>query len=129
MTDAETPLADSRALFLQQAQEHIQIINARRNSRGQITAIAHHNTATEMALLSRDASITAARLVHKGVIDVEGNESWESLKIHTILLVRYLGKGTKGLQNLRKEIKAEICSVMIAAPVQWPSHSHTIKER
>jgi hypothetical protein len=48
----------------------------------------HQNATAEMALLYRDIIIKAARSVGKGIIDVEGNESWERLKIHTVPLVR-----------------------------------------
>jgi hypothetical protein len=41
-----------------------------------------------MSLQYRVIIITAARTVHKGVVDVEENESWERLKIHALPLVR-----------------------------------------
>jgi len=67
------------------------MMDSRRNPKCTITAIAHQNAKAEMALLYRDLMIKAARSVDKGIIDVEGNEYWERLKIHTILLVRYMG--------------------------------------
>jgi hypothetical protein len=104
-------------------------MNARRNARGTITATTHQNATAEMALLYRDIIIKAARSVDKGIIDVEGNESWERLKIHTVPLVRYMGKGTKGLQKMREEIQAENEGVRIPPQVSWLSNPRTIKER
>jgi hypothetical protein len=127
--DQEIASAVNRALFQQQAPAHVQIMNARMNRRGTLTAITHQNATAEMALLYRDIIIKAARSVNKGIIDVEGNESWGRLKIHTILLERYMGKGTDGLQKMREEIQAENQGVTISAQVRWLSNPRTIKER
>jgi len=75
--DEEIASAVNRALFEQQAPAHVRIMNVRRNPKGTITAITHQNATAEMALLYRDIMIKAARSVDKGIIDVEGNESWE----------------------------------------------------
>jgi len=75
-------------------------MNTKRNAKGAMTTIMHPNATAEMALHYRDIIITAARTVHKGVVDVEENESWESLKIHAVPLVRYMGKGTEVLQKM-----------------------------
>jgi len=60
--------------------------------------------------------------VDKGIIDMEGNKSWETLKIHTVTLVRYMGKGTEGLLKMREEIPAENEGVANPAPVRWLSN-------
>jgi hypothetical protein len=75
-------------------------MNAKRNAQGAITAITHPNATPEIALLYGDIIITSARTVNKGVVDVEQNESLERLKIHTVPLIRYMGKGMKGLQKM-----------------------------
>jgi hypothetical protein len=67
---------------------HVPIINVRMNAKGTITAITHQNITAEMALLYGDNIFKIARTVDKGIINVEGNKSGESLKIHTVLLVR-----------------------------------------
>jgi len=127
--DEEIASAVNRALFKQQAPAHVWIMNARRNAKGTTTAIMHQNATAEMALLYRDIIIKAARSVEKVIIDVEGNESWERLKIHTILLLRYIGKGTEGLQKMRQEIQAENEGVAIPAQVRWLSNPRIIRER
>jgi len=127
--DEEIASAVNRALFQQQAPAHVRIMNARRNAKGTITAITHQNATAQMALLYRDIIIKAARFVDKGIIDVEGNESWERLKIHTIPLVRYMGNGTEGLQKMREEIQAENEGVAIPAQVRWLSNPRIIMER
>jgi len=73
--------------------------------------------------------MTAARTVGKGVVDVEENESWERLKIHTVPLVRYIGKGTEGLQNMREEFKAENEGIVIPTHVRWLMNPRTIRDR
>jgi hypothetical protein len=95
--DEGIALAVNRALFQQEAPAHVRIMNARRNGRGSIPTITHQNATAEMALLYRDITIKAARSVDKGIINVEGNESWERPKFHTVPLVRYMGKGTEAL--------------------------------
>jgi len=127
--DEEIASAVNRALFQQQAPVHVRIMNARRNARGTITAITHQNATADMALLYRDIIMKAARSVDKVIIDVEGNESWERLKIHTVPLMRYMGKGTEGLQKMKEEIQAENKGVTIPAQVRWLSNPRTIEER
>jgi hypothetical protein len=114
--DQEIASAINRVLFHQQAPAHIRIMNARRNAKGAITAITHQNATAEMAMQYRDVFITAARTVDRGVVDVEGNETWERLKIHAVPLVRYMGKGAEGLQKMREEFEAE--NEGIAIPTQ-----------
>jgi len=98
--DQEISSAINRALFHQQAPAHIRIMNARRNAKATITAIAHQNTMAEMAVRYRDIIITAARTVDTGVVDDEDNESRDRLKINAVPLMQYMGKGTEGLQKM-----------------------------
>jgi len=88
------------------------------NGNGTITAITHQNATAEIALLYQDIIIKADRLVDKGIIDVEGNESWERLKIHTVPLLRYMCDGIKGLQKIMAEIRAENKEVAIPAQLR-----------
>jgi len=98
--DQEIASGINRALCHQEAPAHIRIMNARRNAKGAITAITLQNATAEIAMQYRDIIITAARTVDKGVVDVEENESWERLEIHAVPLLRYIGKGTEGLQKM-----------------------------
>jgi hypothetical protein len=127
--DQEIASAINRALFHQKAPAHIRIMNAKNNARGTITAITHQNATAAMALIYRDVIITAARTVDNGVIDVEENESWERFKIHTVPLVRYMGKATEGLQKMRDEIHAENEGVTVPVQVRWLASPHSIEER
>jgi hypothetical protein len=113
--DQEIASAINRVLFHQQAPAHIRIMNARRNAMGAITVITHQNATGEMPLQYRDIILKAARTVDKGVIDVEENETWERLNIHAVSLVRYMGKGTEGLQKMREEFEAENEGLVIPA--------------
>jgi DNA polymerase III delta prime subunit len=93
-------------------------MNARMNAKGRMTTITHQNATAEMALLYRDIIIKAARSVDREIIVMEGKESWDILKIHTVLLVRYMGKGTEGLHKMREEILAENEGVAILDQVR-----------
>jgi hypothetical protein len=119
MIDEEIASAVNRALFQQQAPAHVRIMNGRCNANATITAITQQTATAEMALLYRDIMFKAARSGDKGIIEVEGNEFWKRPKIHTVLLVRYMGKGTEGLQKMRGEIQAENEGVVIPAQVRW----------
>jgi len=127
--DQQIASAINRALFHQKPPAHITIMNAKRNAKGAITAITHPNATAEMALQYRDIIITAARTVDNGVVDVEENESWERPKIHAVPLVRYMGKGTDGLQKMREELEAENEGIVISTQVRWLANPRTIRER
>jgi hypothetical protein len=101
--DQEIVSAINSALFHQKALAHIRIMNTKRNAKGTITVIAHPNTSADIAMQFPKIIITAARTVHRGVLDVEENETCERLKLHVVPLVRYMGKGTDGLQEMRGE--------------------------
>ena len=62
-------------------------------------------------------------------MDVEENETWERIKIHTVPLVRYMGKGTEGLHKMREEFEAENEGVMIPTQVRWLVNPRTTRER
>jgi len=127
--DQEIASPISRALFHQQAPAHIGIMNARRNVKGAITAITHQNATAEVAMRYREVIITAAKTVDRAVVDVEENETWERLKIHALPLVRYMGKGTEGLQRMREEFEAENEGIAIPTQVRWLANPSTIRER
>jgi hypothetical protein len=52
------------------------------NIRGSITALARENVSADMLITFREIIITVARKVDKDIIDVEKNETWESVKMH-----------------------------------------------
>jgi hypothetical protein len=125
----EIASAINRAFFEQTAPVYIRIMNARRNAKGSIRAITHQNATAVMAMQYRDIMITAARTVDRGVVDVEENEPRERLKIHTVPLVRYVGKSTEGLQKMHEQFEAEKEGVAIPTQVRWLSNPCTIRER
>jgi len=127
--DQEIASAIKRSLFHQMPPAHVRIMNAKIHPKGTITAITLRNATAAMALVYRDLIITAARTVDKGVINVEGNISWERRKIHTVPLVRYMGNGMEGLQMMRDEIHDENNGVMIPVQVRWLANPHSIRER
>jgi len=92
-------------------------MNARRNAKGAITAIMNQNATAEMAMRYRNMIITATRTLDKGVLDVEKTETWGRQKIHAVPLVRYMGRGTEGLQKMGEEFEAENESIAIPTQV------------
>ena len=104
-------------------------MNAKRYSNGAFVAITHHNPTAAMALDYCEVIINAARTVNKGVNKVEENQSWERQKVHAVPLLRYMGKGTEGLQMMQDEIHAENQSVVIPVPVRWLANPHSIREK
>jgi len=104
-------------------------MNTKTNAKGAITAITHANATSELGLQYSDPIIPAARTVDKGVVDVKENESWEWLKIHTVLLIRYMGNGTEGPQMMRDEFEAENKGIVIPTQVRWLANARAIMER
>jgi len=127
--EQEMASAITRALLHPKAPAHIRFMNAKRNAKGAIAAITHPNATAEMALQYCDIIITAARTVDNGVVDVEENESWERLKIHPVPLIRYMGKGTEGLQKMREAFAAENDGIVIPTQVRRLGNPRTIRER
>jgi len=126
--DQEIASAINRALFHQQAPAHIRIMNARRNAKGAITSITRQNATVAVALRYRDIIITPMRTVDKAVVDVEENKSWETFTIYAVPLIRYMGKGTEGLQKLPEEFDAKNEAVRIPTQMQWLANPRAIRE-
>jgi hypothetical protein len=80
----------------------------------------------EMALRYHDNISTAARTVDRGVVYVESNECWERIKIHAVSLVRYMAKGTEGLQTMSGEFEMENGGIAIPTQVQWLANRRAI---
>jgi hypothetical protein len=127
--DEDIASAINRVLSQQQDPAYSQIMNAQRNAKGATTAVRQQNATAEMALLYHDVNIRAARSVDQGIIDMEGNEPWERLKMHTVPLVRYMGRGTEGLQKMRQKMKAENEGIRIPEQVRCLLNPLTIRER
>jgi len=70
-------------------------MNARRNPKGAITAITHQNATAVMAKRSSDIIITAARIVDKGVVDVEEHDTWEQAQNACTICERNVKQRTK----------------------------------
>ena len=127
--DQEIASAINRAPFHQKAPAHIRNMHMKRNPNGAITLDTHQNAMVAMALAYRKVIINAAHTVDKGVINVEQNKSWERLTVHAVPLVRYMGKGTEGLETMREEIHAENEGVVIPVQVRLLANPHSIRVR
>ena len=72
--------------------------------------------------------ITAARTVNKGAMDVDENETWCRLKINAVPLLRVIGQGTEGLQEMQEEFETENEGVAIPTQVRWLANPRTIRK-
>jgi hypothetical protein len=88
----------------------------------------HPNATAAMPLQEWDIIITTARKVDNRVVDVEGNESWRGLKIHAVPLIRYMGNGTEGLQELREAIEVETEGLLIPPQVRQLAYPSAVTE-
>jgi len=129
MMDQEIKSVVNRSRFEEQAPANVWIMNANKNARDTIAAIMHQHATADISLLFWDISIKAARSVHKQVINVEGIEWWERLKIHTVPQVWHMGNGTHGVQKMSKEIQEENEGVMILVQVILSLNPQTIRHK
>jgi len=127
--DQEIASAITCAQFSQKVPAQIRIMKAKRNVQGTITAITHPTATVEMALQNKDIIITAARIVPKGVVHIEENESRDKLQIYTVPLIWYMGKGTESLQTMREEFEEENEGIVIPTQASWQENADTIMER
>jgi len=125
----EIASAINRVLFHQMAPGHIRIMKAQRNAKGAITAIAHPNATARIALLYRDIIVPVARMVNNGVEDFEESESWVRLQIQIVLVLRYMGKVTDGIQQMGEQLGAENAGIVIHTQLRWLANPSTIRER
>jgi hypothetical protein len=101
--DQETTSSFNSVLFNLNALANARIMNARTNAKGTITDNTHQNRTVEMTVGYRNMNITEWSSVDKGVVDVKLNEVWGRIKVHTVPLVRYMGKSTEGQKKMHLE--------------------------
>lgn len=70
-----------------------------------------------MVLAYHNFIVNVACINNRRVINTEENESWERLNVYAVPLVRSMGKGTEGLQNMLGRIHARYEEVAFAVPV------------
>jgi hypothetical protein len=104
-------------------------MNAKTNAKGAFIAITHPNVTVKIDLWFRNIIITGTRTVNRGVMDVQEHETCERIKIHAVPLVRYMGKGTTGLQQMRVQFEVENQGIAIPTQVRWLARPRTMRER
>jgi len=62
-------------------------------------------------------------------VDVEENETWESLKIHAVPLLQYIGQSTRGMQKICEEFEVKNKCIAIPTQVRCLANPHTMKMR
>src|SRR6266576_460067 len=102
--EADLISAASRAMYQEGIPTHIRIFSLRRNSRGTLAGLSTPFAPVSQLLAYKDTILRSVRTVDPGIVNITANETWKRVKIHGVPLVRYLGKGTHGLNKLREEI-------------------------
>jgi hypothetical protein len=99
-TGEDYQLEINRALHKAGAPYWIRLRDVRRNDRGTITGTTMEMCTAEDLRRYEDTIIQAARTVDRCIVGFEENETWQRLKIHGIPFIRYMGRGTNGLEKL-----------------------------
>jgi hypothetical protein len=105
------------------------MMNLDPNAIGAITVITYHYAPVVMALMDCDRIINPACTVIQVVMEVGKNKSWELLKVFAVPLMKYMYKGTEGLQLMQCRIHAENNEVVIPVQVRWLANLHSIRDK
>jgi hypothetical protein len=73
--------------------------------------------------------VTAVRTAETGGVDINEHETWKRLIIHAVPIMRYIGKGTEGLQKMRREFEEANEGITIPTLVRLLVNPRTIRER
>ena len=110
----------NRALFKAKVPHCVRFQGGTKDTRGCLSTIMTRAATAEMLIRSRQVVINAARKVDAGIVDINTNELWETVKMHVINFERYLGKKTGGgLEKLRQELKVENEGVVLPLAINW----------
>ena len=86
-------------------------------------------SSAEQLLGHRDEVIRAARSADPSVTGVEARTAWWWIKVHSIPVARYLGRGSGDTESLREELEVENEGVRIPSSVRWLSGAASVKAR
>ena len=95
--EADLISAVNRTLHQTGVPTHARIFQLRLNAKGTLAGLCTPFAPIEHLLEFRDTIIRAARTVDSGIHNFTANETWSRVKIHGVLLDRYLGRGTFGV--------------------------------
>jgi hypothetical protein len=122
--------AINNCLYMKGAPHFHQVAHVIRNSKGTITATsAPRVDAKTLTTHYRNEMVNAIREVDRAVLDVHELEKWIKLKVHSIPLNRFMGKGTHGVQKLQLEIQANHHDVQVLPSIRWLGNPRIIKEQ
>jgi len=110
----------NRALFEAKVPHFLHIQGLTKNTRGCLSMITTLGARAEMFIPYREIVMKAARKVDTGIVDIETNELWERVKMHSVNFDRYLGKKMGGgLEKLRQELQAGNEGVVLPLTINW----------
>jgi hypothetical protein len=122
--------AINNCLYMKGAPHFHRVAHVTRNSKGTIMATSAPGVDAKTLITHyRNEMVNTIREVDWAVLDVHELEKWIKLKVHSIPLNRFMGKGTHGVQKLQLEIQANHHDVQVLPSIYWLGNPCTIKER
>jgi len=82
--DLEISSEVNRALFEAKVPYFVRIQGVMKNTQGCLSTFTTLGATAEMLIRYREIVIQAARKVHAGIVDIENNELWERVKMHSV---------------------------------------------
>jgi len=129
-TDLDISSEVNRALFEAKFQYFVRIQGVTKNTCGCLSMITTPAAMAVMLIRYREIVIKAARKVDTGIVDIETNELWESVKMHGVNFDRYVGKTTGGgLEKLGQELQAENEGVVLPLAINWIGGPNNVQKR
>jgi hypothetical protein len=99
--------AINNCLYLNNTPQFHHVVKVTCNAKATITATTIPGVDATMLLhLYCNEILNAIQEVNQGVTNVKKLDKWVYLKVHGILLNRFMGRGTQGVQKLQLEIQA-----------------------
>ena len=125
--NASVQSAINRALHREGAAAKIQDLFLTRS--GRYRGSTSPTSSTDQLLEHHATVIRAARMADPGVTGLEARRTWWWVKMHAILVARYLGRGSGGTEMLREELEAENVGIRTPSPIPWLRRAPSVKAR
>lgn len=114
----------NKALAHAKADVTVRLTNLRYSKKGHLSGLVNENACADDLLGYGPLVLAAAQGVDPTIIDVEKTERWRKMRVHGVMLDRYLKEG--GLELAREEI--ELTGIPLAYEPHWIKND-TIVER
>jgi hypothetical protein len=121
--------AINNCLYMKGAPHFHQVIHVICNGKGTIIATSAPKVDAKTLIIHYwNEMVNTIREVDQAVLDVHELEKWIKLKVHSIPLNCFMGKGIYRVQKLQLEIQANHHDVQVLPGIHWLGNLHIIKE-